>query len=115
MQCNALQVRLSSALRILSAYNRRIIFQDESRISIFNDIRNGSNLRRQYRSTTHHGLEHDIREPFGIGRKNDEPELVQVFREVLVGDPAGTLHATREVLLTGESVRSFPPAGRALR
>ena len=61
--------------------------------SIHNDVRYRPDRRCEYRRPAGHGLEHDVWEPFGVGGEDEELELVEVFREVVVGDPAREVDA----------------------
>ena len=67
---------------------RRVILHNKSGLAVYYNIRYRPDRRREHRGSAGHGLEHDVREPFGVGGEDEEPELVEVLRKVVVGDPA---------------------------
>ena len=67
---------------------RGVILHNKSGLSVYYNIRYRPDRRREHRGPAGHSLEHDVREPFSVGGEDEEPELVEVPGEVVVGDPA---------------------------
>ena len=57
---------------------RGVIFHNKSRLPVYYNIRYRPDRRREHRGPAGHGLEHDVREPFGVRGEDEEGERVQV-------------------------------------
>lgn len=88
--CDLFQVKEASALATFSAmHSGRVILHNKSGLSVYYNIRYRAGRRCRLRRPAGHGLEHDVREAFGIGGEDKEPEVVQVGGEVIVGSAPG--------------------------
>lgn len=96
--CDPLQVRrVQRPGHILRDALRRVILHNKSGLTVYYNIRYCPDRGREHRGPAGHGLEHDVREPFGVGGEDEEAELVQVCGEVVVGNPAREIDAGGEV------------------